>query len=215
MKKLTFLAALLCASVMAFAQTPVRSAYVTTELVDFSKITLTSSGGSGDPVMTKDAENQTISIQLVGTPGWQWGNQAWITLTNVAESGLDTSLEYKLSFTATASSTDCGGVTLKFFDNNQLFYTGDNYLSFNAPYNFESEWITPTASATNGSIVLDFGWDPVQTITISNLSFLEREVVTAIDNVETDVNAQKVIENGQLVIIKNGIRYNVAGQEVR
>lgn len=215
MKKLTFLAALLCASVMAFAQSPVRSAFVTTELVDFSKISLDSYCGNGNPVMTMDAENQTISIQLVAQTSWQWGNQAKITLTNVAESGLDLTSQYKLSFTATASSTDCGGVTLKFFDDNQLFYTGENYLSFNTPYNFESEWITPTASATNGSIVLDFGWDPVQTITISNLSFLEGDVVAAIDNVETGVNAQKVIENGQLVIIKNGVRYNAAGQEVR
>jgi hypothetical protein len=39
--------------------------------------------------------------------------------------------------------------------------------------------------------------------------------VTAIDNVNAGQNVQKVVENGQLIIIKNGVRYNAAGQEVR
>ena len=38
---------------------------------------------------------------------------------------------------------------------------------------------------------------------------------TAIDNVTTGAKAVKTIENGQLVIIKNGVRYNVAGQEMK
>lgn len=36
-------------------------------------------------------------------------------------------------------------------------------------------------------------------------------IATAIKNVELNVKAQKVIENGQLIIIKNGVRYNAAG----
>ena len=206
MKKIFFLVALMSANVMASAQT---------ELVDFSKITLDAWGGSGAPVMSKNDVDKTISIQIVATPGWQWGNQAKITLGNVAEAGLDTTKLYKLSFHAEASTADCGGVTLKFFDNNQLFYTDANYLSFNAPYDFESEWIMPKVAATNGTIVFDFGWDPAQTITISKLSFQEKAEATAIDNVNTNANAVKRIENGQLIIIKNGVRYNVAGQEVR
>ena len=207
MKKITFTLFVAFLASAMFAQT---------ELVDFSKITLDSWGGSGNPVMTMDAENQTISIQIVATPGWQWGNQAKIILTNVAESGLDLTKVYKLSFSATASTTDCGGVTLKFFDNNQLFYTDANYLNFSAPYDFESEWIQPEAAANNGTIVLDFGWDPAQTVTISNLSFLEKENASAVENVTAvSGKAKKTIENGQLIIIKNGVRYNVAGQEVR
>ena len=38
---------------------------------------------------------------------------------------------------------------------------------------------------------------------------------TAIGEIETSANVQKMIENGQLIIIKNGIRYNVAGQIVK
>ena len=38
---------------------------------------------------------------------------------------------------------------------------------------------------------------------------------TAIDNTNADAKAVKMIENGQLIIIKNGVRYNVAGQQVK
>lgn len=37
---------------------------------------------------------------------------------------------------------------------------------------------------------------------------------TAIDNTNDDVKAVKVIENGQLVIIKNGVKYNVIGKKL-
>ena len=38
---------------------------------------------------------------------------------------------------------------------------------------------------------------------------------TAVDNVNADVKTVKTIENGQLVIIKNGVKYNALGAEVR
>ncbi len=40
-------------------------------------------------------------------------------------------------------------------------------------------------------------------------------VPTAIENTMVEATAVKVIENGQLIIIKDGVRYNVAGQIVR
>lgn len=206
MKKIFFLSALLCASLMVSAHT---------ELVDFSKISLASWGGSGDPVMELDQQNETVSITIVATPGWQWGNQAKIILENVAEAGLDLNKKYKLSFHAEASTTDCGGVTLKFFDNNKLFYTDIDYLNFSSPVDFESDWLSPELEATNGTIVFDFGWDPAQTVIISNLSFLEQGDESAIDAVVDAKKAVKVVENGQLVIIKNGVRYNAAGQEIK
>lgn len=38
---------------------------------------------------------------------------------------------------------------------------------------------------------------------------------TAIDNVNAPAKARKVIENGQVVILKNGIRYNALGVEIK
>ncbi len=40
-------------------------------------------------------------------------------------------------------------------------------------------------------------------------------VSTAIDNTNVDTKTVKVIENGQLIIIKNGVKYNALGAELR
>lgn len=38
---------------------------------------------------------------------------------------------------------------------------------------------------------------------------------TAVENVKADVKSIKTFENGQVVIIKNGVKYNVLGTEIR
>ncbi len=45
--------------------------------------------------------------------------------------------------------------------------------------------------------------------------FNQEQVVTGIDNANADIKAEKRIENGQLFIIRNGVKYNVNGQIVR
>jgi hypothetical protein len=40
-------------------------------------------------------------------------------------------------------------------------------------------------------------------------------VGSAIENVTVDTNANKVIENGQLFIMKNGVKYSVLGTVVK
>ena len=49
---------------------------------------------------------------------------------------------------------------------------------------------------------------------VQNVLFAKK-TTTALDNTVEAVKAVKMIENGQLIIIKNGIRYNVAGQIVK
>ena len=38
---------------------------------------------------------------------------------------------------------------------------------------------------------------------------------TGVENVEVEIGARKVIENGQVFVIKNGVKYNVLGAEVK
>ena len=40
---------------------------------------------------------------------------------------------------------------------------------------------------------------------------IEKLAEQAVENVEADVKTVKIFENGQLVIIKNGVRYNALG----
>lgn len=43
----------------------------------------------------------------------------------------------------------------------------------------------------------------------------EKDSETAVDNIEAGAKAVKIVENGQLVIIKNGVRYNAQGTIVK
>lgn len=47
------------------------------------------------------------------------------------------------------------------------------------------------------------------------VTYPEKGGATAISNTETEVKAQKVIENGQIFILKNGVKYNVLGASVK
>ena len=49
----------------------------------------------------------------------------------------------------------------------------------------------------------------------SSIVVLSQNQTSAVDNITTTVAPVKVIENGQLIIIKNGVKYNVAGAVVK
>lgn len=55
---------------------------------------------------------------------------------------------------------------------------------------------------------------PAENVTITG-EFTVSGYPTALDNTEDNAKAVKMIENGQIVIIKNGVRYNVLGAELR
>ena len=50
---------------------------------------------------------------------------------------------------------------------------------------------------------------------IDNVYFFQEEQTEGLNAVETGVKVRKVIENGQLIIIKNGARYDVTGAQIR
>ncbi len=50
---------------------------------------------------------------------------------------------------------------------------------------------------------------------VQNVLFVQNGGTTAIENAEVSAKAVKMIENGQLVIIKNGVKYNALGAELR
>ena len=54
----------------------------------------------------------------------------------------------------------------------------------------------------------------VGTCFVQNVLFVDKRT-EGFEQVEANVKAQKVIENGQLIIIKNGVRYDATGQVVR
>ncbi len=129
----------------------------------------------GNPEATWNAATGTLTITLQGQASYQWGNQVFLA-TGITT--LDVTKEYQVSFDIVASTADCGGVTFKAFDDTQIAFANQNIAVTDVVQTWTSEWTKPAAAATNGLIVWDFGWDPVQTITISNISIKEREAQT-------------------------------------
>lgn len=80
-----------------------------------------------------------------------------------------------------------------------------------------------TGSATNGQVRvtdIDIVYTSGSPATYSDYSTTCEEVVdpetpTSVDNIEVSASAVKAIENGQLIVIKNGVKYNALGQEIK
>lgn len=62
--------------------------------------------------------------------------------------------------------------------------------------------------------VLRIGRSGKTTLCVGSI-IVERGGATAIDNTEANVKATKVVENGQLFIIKNGVKYSTTGTVVK
>lgn len=224
MKRLIFilLAAMMC-SVGARAETRELFSHEQTEVSS-------SGGGAGDPIVTVQPWDESYRVEIVGSVYWRWGNVFRLKLNNVSAYGLSPYKMYKLSFTAVSDNDDCQRVSLKFFDDNELFCNDeDNCLSFSTtPFRYESDWLTladETHTETNATIIWDFCDVPTQTITLSNFSFLEADKApgsdipeTALVESEADDNLGddgKYLHDGQLLIQHNGSIYNALGTLVR
>ena len=125
-----------------------------------------------NPEATWDAQSGTLSIEIKAQGEWAWGNQVFLA-TGITTLGTDK--EYQVSFDIVASTADCGGVSFKAFDDPQIVLAYQNIAVTNVVQTWTSEWTKPGAETANGLIIWDFGWDPAQTVTITNISIKERD----------------------------------------
>lgn len=79
----------------------------------------------------------------------------------------------------------------------------------------EGTYVTVTGKLKNYVYTDENTNNEVQIIEIVNGTYVESSVPTAVENMETEGQALKVIENGQVLILRDGIRYNVLGSEVK
>ncbi|MCQ2328892.1 MAG: hypothetical protein MJZ59_06075 [Paludibacteraceae bacterium] len=124
------------------------------------------------PEATWDAPSGTLSIEIKTQAEWQWGNQVHFA-TGITT--LDVTKEYQVSFDIVASTADCGAVTFYAFDVTRIAEADQKIAVTNVAQTWTSEWTKAPAATTNGMMVWDFGWDPAQTVTITNISIKERE----------------------------------------
>jgi hypothetical protein len=89
------------------------------------------------------------------------------------------------------------------------------------------ELLGTIVEGTSTELVIDGDFEYVGIVSASGALYLDKVVFvweenetpdgpgTALDNITIDTNITKTIENGQLIIIKNGVKYNVAGAVVK
>ena len=121
---------------------------------------------------------------------------------------------------ALAGNSETASLTLNLAANSYEFgmrIGGDaNWTSNGAAFSRSSASHEIVSGTGNLTLAADVAGDYVFTWTYaSNTLTVTFPTSTALDNVENDAKAVKTIENGQLVIIRNGVKYNAQGAVVR
>lgn len=165
-------------------------------------------GEDKESYVTWDEASKTVTVNLVKGKDAQWQAQIWYQ-GPIAQAGK----LYDISVTFNSTKA-IGGVTLKYENNVEMIYDQNIALEANTPLVYEKKDIEGKDNG-DGILVFDFGYAPENTVvTISNISIVEKDP-EGIINTNAAVKTVKMIENGQVVIIKNGVRYNVLGTVIR
>lgn len=126
--------------------------------------------------------------------------------------GLDASEMEYMHLDIWADKDGCNSMIVVINDHNL-----GNAQTLNAGWNSIDIDLTEFSATPDNNYLLDnvawikfVGLNNTNDIAVTNVYFWKSTTPTAIDNLET-VKVLKTIENGQIVIIKNGVRYNAQG----
>lgn len=170
MKKITFLFALLCASVMSWADT---EKFVPSAASENGTFFAKTSSWEADNTSTGsyNSTTGTITIHIGEEKNAQWKAQYKLNegFSYVAGKSYDFSIKFH-------ASKGIGGVTIKADDNNgMLFENASITLGADLDYVYTKTDVAGVDGG-NGILVFDFGSSPANTdITISEISIIEKE----------------------------------------
>lgn len=71
-----------------------------------------------------------------------------------------------------------------------------------------------TALSEASHWMIQFNKEAINAFNVTDIVLVLKGDATAVENVEAEAKAVKMIENGQVIIIKNGIRYNALGAQL-
>lgn len=165
-------------------------------------------------------EDDTYGKKCLGANGW-FGlvNFGVLDCTDMEKLHADVWVENDASLRITP--------ILQYWDSEDPEPKWKNYPEYGEIVNLTGQqWNSIDLVLSEGNLASNIDWthtyqvkfDQVADLTfwLNNVYFFTTKAdPTAIDNANANANAVKRIENGQLIIIKNGIRYNVAGQMVK
>ena len=146
--------------------------------------------------------------------GFFWADE-WSTLELYAEGygNIDFSKVTAVRFYSEAAGTDYVLNFLEGWDEGQKFADqtamtdGDGYKELALTDDLRTRLVAA------GHWMVQFNKEALSAFNVTDV-VLVLEEEQAVDNVNAEAKAVKLIENGQLVIIKNGIRYNALGAQL-
>ena len=163
--------------------------------VDGSNATVKGSiGGTSEKSTQSDgkfgSKGHFWGITLAGENTFKAGDVLHVVISKIGQQG------------TIAVYADNAGSTL-LYDTEALGVLGDNQFTL------------PAAVDGKSSLYIVRTEDNTWYAYVSSISVVRPGTATGIDNTEMNVKAVKTFENGQLVIIKNGVKYNAQGAIVK
>lgn len=167
-QKLTFLFALLCVSVIGWADT---EKFVAANAEIDHTYFRTNGWAEETTPSTCVWSNGELTVSMTESKNEQWQAQVFLD-TKIT---YDASKQYDISFDI-ITSNGVGGVMVKLGNTGTLYYetitTGASVLQHYAKQNVQG------VAANDGMLIFDFGYAPANTdVTISNISIIEKEPV--------------------------------------
>jgi hypothetical protein len=168
MKKLSFIFALLCASMMGWASTELFNA--ANAVIDHTFFRTNGWAEETTP-STYDWSNGELTVSMTESKNEQWQAQVFLD-TKIT---FDASKQYDISFDI-ITTNGVGGIMVKLGNTGTLYAetitTGASVLQHYAKQNVQG------VAANDGMLIFDFGYAPANTnVTISNISIIEKEPV--------------------------------------
>lgn len=173
----------------------------------------TGQGWAADNQSSAELVDGQLYVHLVLSKEGQWQSQIFLYPGFVFEPGKKYSLDFDLE-----TNNQLGGVTVKIGDADEAYfysYPNDNTFLANTDTHFSSgEFEAKELDEAKRLIIFAFGWLPDGTeVRIHNIQI--KGEGAAVDNIAVPVKAQKVIIDGQVYIIRNGVRFNALGAQVQ
>ncbi len=199
---------------------------VTFEVTQACDVTITFNPSSKEIAVTGAGVHLPTDLEISGIYAVGNGSGNWLngeSWNPAAEANKMTEVSPKV-YQITYAAVPAGSYEVKFAANGSWAdswgYDGtisESVEDYDAAYNGGNIKISHTLESADITLELDltaFNY-PTKAGAKFSVTIKEHSDISALENVEMKQEARKVIENGQIYIIRDGVRYNMLGAEVK
>lgn len=147
--------------------------------------------------------------------GFFWAD-SWSTIELYKEgyAGVDWSKVKSLRIYSEANRTDYFVKLMSTWENDGVIVDNDGFTKNNEYAEVTLTDALRTKLAAAGHWMIQFNKESGAAFNVTDIVLVLQDQSTALDNATIETKTQKIIENGQIIIIKNGVRYNMLGAQL-